>query len=352
MFLKEMCRSFRSIAKLGTLVVLMGLIGLLSSSPAIAQTNTGLIAYTSNANVSGGNPEGDHEIWIMNGDGTNKRQLTFNNVNDHAPDISLDGTKIVFLRDGVNANNQTINQLWTMSTNGSNQTYVPTTYYFQQPTDLIDQPRWSPDGSKIAYGGTQSSMAPRFWQCFTYIVATGAVSPTPSYMNITSRDDVQPTWSPDGSCLAYVRHTWSAPDSFSNRITYQDLMMTDPSSLSLDGPKVKSLSVVTMMGVDPTRMWQPVFSRNGSTILYSDVSAGTPSASTLRVINLSGTNVQNYGSGFHPGYNSDGTKIVASSARYKDSISIGYGSIYTMNVNGTGSSTIATGIEPSWGRMP
>jgi TolB protein len=54
------------------------------------------IAFESNANVGGGNPEGEMEIWAMNADGTGATQLTRNAAHDEGPAWSPDGRLLAY----------------------------------------------------------------------------------------------------------------------------------------------------------------------------------------------------------------------------------------------------------------
>lgn len=81
-------------------------------------------------------------IWIMDADGTNKKQLTAPNRNwDSSPQWSPDGTKIVFQRMDVG----TPFNIAVMNDDGSNLTILTT-------NGSIDiSPQWSPKGDKIAF---------------------------------------------------------------------------------------------------------------------------------------------------------------------------------------------------------
>jgi Tol biopolymer transport system component len=54
------------------------------------------LAFESNANVAGANPEGDLEIWTMDVDGANAAQLTHNALHDEGPAWSPDGTMLAY----------------------------------------------------------------------------------------------------------------------------------------------------------------------------------------------------------------------------------------------------------------
>ena len=58
----------------------------------------------------------DQDIWIINADGTNKRQLTNDVAMDVNPFITADGRRIVF-----SSNRTGINQIWRMNIDGSDQ---------------------------------------------------------------------------------------------------------------------------------------------------------------------------------------------------------------------------------------
>src|SRR5436190_103875 len=91
---------------------------------------------------------GDEDLWVMNADGTNPVQLTsFGNDDETEPAWSHDGTKIAFTRvtfNGVLGVLGTQKDLWVMNADGSNK---------RQLTSLINEehdPSWSPDDTKIA----------------------------------------------------------------------------------------------------------------------------------------------------------------------------------------------------------
>ena len=54
------------------------------------------IAFESNADVGGANPERDMEIWVMGADGTRPTQLTSNTAHDEGPSWSPDGRLLAF----------------------------------------------------------------------------------------------------------------------------------------------------------------------------------------------------------------------------------------------------------------
>jgi len=83
---------------------------------------------------------GNLDIWVMDDDGNNKRQLTTNPGTDERPAWSPDGKKIVFVSDRIGSIN-----LWIMDSDGTNQKQL-----------TVDDAKkggqgWSPDGKRLIY---------------------------------------------------------------------------------------------------------------------------------------------------------------------------------------------------------
>jgi hypothetical protein len=96
---------------------------------------------------------GGQGIWVMNSDGTDATQLTFPdcaasgsaNFTDYNPMWSHDGTQIVFARSYYDSTYGNVTRIYSMNADGTNVQDLT-------PSDIDDeQPVWSPDGTKIAY---------------------------------------------------------------------------------------------------------------------------------------------------------------------------------------------------------
>ena len=129
--------------------------------------------------------DGDQEIYLMNADGSNLRQLTRNTDSDDYPSWSPDGRYIAFIsnRDGNYA-------LYVMDTDGGNQRRVAN-YVISHGA-----PSWSPDGQKIAIGSDRDGDRE------VYLVdANGS-----NYLQLTDNtsDDYSPAFSPDGSMIVFT----------------------------------------------------------------------------------------------------------------------------------------------------
>ncbi len=136
-------------------------------------------------------PSGNAEIYKMNADGTGQVRLTTNAVADYRPSWSPDGQRIVFVstRDGGP-------EIYVMNADGQNVTRLTNN------TAMEGDPVWSPvDATKIAFTSNRAGVG----HAAIYVMdSSGAnvtqVTPTPS-----AGDDMKPTWSPDGTRIAFGR---------------------------------------------------------------------------------------------------------------------------------------------------
>jgi hypothetical protein len=77
------------------LTTLFDVVGAFDSAPAWSPDGA-RIAFESNSNLAGGNPEGDQEIWVIDADGSDPVQLTSNTLHDEGPTWSPDGTMLAY----------------------------------------------------------------------------------------------------------------------------------------------------------------------------------------------------------------------------------------------------------------
>jgi TolB protein len=69
--------------------------GAYDSAPAWSPDGT-KIAFESNSDVGGANPDHDMEVWVMNSDGSTPTQLTHNTLHDEGPAWSPDGRLLAY----------------------------------------------------------------------------------------------------------------------------------------------------------------------------------------------------------------------------------------------------------------
>ena len=135
--------------------------------------------------------EGNFEIYVMDGDGSNQRRVTVNPASDEYPAWSPDGKKIAFVsnRNNVNKDHK---QIWVIDADGKNPIRL---------TDgLVDSyPDWSPDGTKIVYDAhlhpEEHHVAPAG---ITVMDADG------NNKRLLTGEGAHPSWSPDGKRIAFI----------------------------------------------------------------------------------------------------------------------------------------------------
>jgi TolB protein len=151
--------------------------GTLNSAPAWSPDGS-RIAFTSNTS-------GNAEIFIINADGTNLKQITFNRAIDTSPAWNPKSGQIAFTSD--RSGNPMV---YIMNDDGSNEqrlTYVG---------EYNESAAWSPDGSKLAY----VSRSGINFDIYVIDMETNVV--TRVTQNEGSNEN--PTWSPDSRHLAFA----------------------------------------------------------------------------------------------------------------------------------------------------
>ncbi|MGA9397833.1 MAG: SUMF1/EgtB/PvdO family nonheme iron enzyme [Anaerolineaceae bacterium] len=147
------------------------------------------------------NRDGNTEIYVMDGDGSNQTRLTnnFEQMNDNFPVWSADGKKIAFVsdRDGYQT------EIYVMNADGSGQINLTN----NQSNDYY--PAWSPDGQKIAFvsdheGEYKICVMNPDGSAQTCLNNSELGNITPSLgMNRVDTDEVGVSWSPDGQKIVY-----------------------------------------------------------------------------------------------------------------------------------------------------
>jgi leucine-rich repeat protein SHOC2 len=233
-------------------------------------------------------PEEDLDVWAVNWDGSNLRNLTENSAaNDAHPSWSPHGEQLVF-----DSDRSGIPQLFIMNADGGN------------PRAITDdslrntEPKWSPDGKWIAYHcsqginnricvvspdgepagesieGTEPVWSPAgvesvqlAFLCFQDLQSdTCTARPDSSdRINLTNyrADEHSPAWSPDGNWLAFVSNRGDDVDVYKICVTCPGepmaIRLTDKPSTagwptwSPDGSRVGYVSAETLMLVNADR---------------------------------------------------------------------------------------------------
>jgi eukaryotic-like serine/threonine-protein kinase len=149
---------------------------------SLSWTPDGRIVYQTNA--------GGNNIWIINADGSNTKQLTANSRINLLPDVSPDGRSIVFLSYLTG-----VPHLWRMNIDGSDQRQLANSASGEASA------RFSPDGRWLVYRTALGRWT--LWK----MSADGNGEP----MRITDKYSRSPEVSPDGKMIAYFYREDNGP---------------------------------------------------------------------------------------------------------------------------------------------
>jgi len=243
------------------------------------------------------------QICLMNADGTDRRQLTDFQATAFYPSPSSGGDTIYFVSKqsggfdiySMDINGQKLERL----TNGIGSLYAP---------------ELSPSGERIVFTNNGNGL---------WVMKPDGKNPHP----ISDRDDIDPSWSPDGSMIAFA----------SSRAGGRQLFIMDA-----DGSNVQQVTNLNNMGGRST--WSP----DGTRLAFYRGSSGDHN---IYVINVDGTGLvqlTNGGDNLGPSWSPDGNWIAFTS--FRD----GNNEIYILHPDGTGltrlTNTPISDWQPRWGR--
>lgn len=221
--------------------------------------------------------DGRSQIFTMDSDGQNMRQITAEDANATQVSWSADGKRLVFVND-IDGHEQ----IYLIDATGMRETRLTN-------DDMRDvSPSWSPNKVSIAYVGTNGTTS-SIW-----IMNSDGTSHRKATDPATTGNIVTPlAWSPEGHRIAFASG------------------LTDRSNIMLLTPKTGQVKQLTNL---PGHASNPTWSPDGTTLVFTVATVdGLTSRSTLYTIHTDGTGLTQITSGDvsdqHPTWSSDGAQI-------------------------------------------
>ncbi|MEW6086350.1 MAG: DUF5050 domain-containing protein [Chloroflexota bacterium] len=243
------------------------------------------------------------QICLMNADGSGREQLTNFNATTFYPSLSPDGQTVYF-----SSKRSGGFEIYSIGVNGDG---------LQRLTRDIGSlyaPELSPSGELILFTNHGNGL---------WVMKPDGENPRP----LTNRDDIDPTWSPDGSMIAFA----------SSRKGQRQLFV-----MNADGSNIQQVTDLNNMGGRST--WSP----DGTRLAFY---RGPFGDRNIYIINVDGTGLvqlTNGGDNLGPSWSPDGNWITFTS--FRD----GNNEIYIIHPDGTGLTRLTDNSisdwQPRWGR--
>jgi Tol biopolymer transport system component len=260
---------------------------------------------------------GDHDIYVMGLDGSNQTRLTSHPAYDDQPKWSPDGSRIVFMSD--RSGNFDV---YSMNADGTNQTRLTSSPAAE------GFPVWSPDGTRIAFvlGDLRNPST------FEIYVMNADGSNRIRLTNDSLIDGV-PAWSPDSTRIVFMSGGPSVMDPNSFEIF---VMNADGSN------RIRLTNNAVVDG-------QPSFSPDGTKILFANGDAMNPNGIEIYVMNANGSNrlqlTNNSVTDGFPAWSPDGTKIIFASGDVFAETAV---ELFVMNADGSNRTRLTINSTLDW----
>ncbi len=243
------------------------------------------------------------QICLLNADGSGRKQLTNLKATAFYASVSPDGGKIYFSsRDSGNY------EIYSVNVNGDNLKKLT------NGIGALYAPELSPNGEWIIFTNNGNGL---------WLMKPDGSNPHP----LTTKDDIDPSWSPDGSMVSFA----------SSRAGARQLFV-----MNADGTNIRQVTDLNNMGGRNT--WSP----DGTQLAFY---RGPQGERNIYVINVDGTGLVRLtdgGDNLGPSWSPDGNWIVFTS--FRD----GNNELYVIHPDGTGLTRLTNSPisdwQPRWGR--
>lgn len=255
--------------------------------------------------------DGNWEIYLVDEDGQNPRNLTNDPGKDIRPMTSRDGNRITFTSDRDGAND-----VWTMLNDGSSPKNLTQSQYND------DRPNWFPDGSRVAFVSNRDGNEE------IYVMDADGTNVT--RLTDNGATDTHPAVSPDGSQIAFV----------SDRGGSDDIWV-----MNADGSGSPQQITDT-----PATNQRPAWSPDASQIAFQTDRDGDQEIYVMDADGSNPTNLTNNASAndAEPAFSPDGTRIAFTSDRDGGDFDV-----WIMDADGSNATNLtpgsdATDEDPAW----